>query len=531
MGRSSKKFKEIHQGQTILFPQNLDEMIPDNDIVRVINSIVNELDISTLLKKYKGGGTTSYHPRMMLKVLLYSYLQGLYSCRKIAKALRENIYYMWISGNSTPSYKTINNFRSGRLRNDIKEIFESLVIFCVKEGYINLDVLYVDGTKMQANANKHTAVWRKNTKRYKDKVQQRVKEVLEQVDKINQQDDQTYGDNDLAQKGEHIDSDELKNKINQLSEQINKRSNKKEARALSKQRTKLKNEEKKLRKYEKQEELLNGRNSYSKTDPDATFMRWKDDRLLPTYNIQASSQNQIIVHYSVGQSASDQYEFGTHLQSLPHTVKPIAYVGDAGYGTHLNYMLLENEKIQAYLKYSTFYIETKKTKQNPFDKDNFKYDLDTDTFKCPDNRSIVFDHIEQYKLRNGQKTFKRIYQSINCQGCSYTDQCLQGQGNRTVQLNPEWEEYKIKARNLLNSEKGLKYRKRRAVDIETVFGNIKHNKNYRRFRLRGLEKVNVEFGLLAMVQNIAKITAISLESTLHRLWNLINGNNIKMAIY
>ena len=161
---------------------------------------------------------------------------------------------------------------------------------------IDLEELYVDGTKMEANANKYTPVWRKNTDRYKDRVKQRVQEVLEEVERINQEEEEMYGEKDLPGKGEHIDSDELKIKINELSERINNHTNKKKAKALSKQRTKLKNEQKKLRKYEEQEELLNGRNSYSKTDPGATFMRWKDERLLPSYNIQASSQNQIIVH-------------------------------------------------------------------------------------------------------------------------------------------------------------------------------------------------------------------------------------------
>lgn len=529
MQGSSKKFKENHQGQAVLFPQSLDERIPENDIVRVVNSIVNELDISHLLKKYKGGGASAYHPRMMLKVLLYAYLKKLYSCRKIAQALRENIYFMWLSGNSMPTYKTINNFRSGILRDEIKTIFESLVRFCVKEKYVDLEELYVDGTKMEANANKYTPVWRKNTERYKDRVQERVQEVLEEVEKINNEEDQIYGDKDLPEKGEHIDSGELNRKINELSERINNDTNKKKARALSKQRTKLKNEHKKLRKYEKQEELLNGRNSYSKTDPDATFMRWKDDRLLPSYNIQASSQNQIIVHYTIGQNASDQYEFESHLQALSDEFAPKAIVGDAGFGTHLNYMLLEEEEIEPYLKYSTFYRETKSTNKNPFHRDNFKYDMDTDTFTCPDDRSLIFSHEEEYKLRNGKATFKRVYQSLNCKGCPYRDQCLQGAGNRTVNINPEWEDYKTKARSLLNSEKGIEYRKRRGIDIETVFGNIKENRSYRRFTLRGLEKVNIEFGLLAMVQNIAKIAAISLDLVSNKLWSLVYRYTLKIA--
>jgi transposase len=530
MGRDRKIFKENHQGQTILFPQSLDEIIPEQDVVRVVNSIVNELDISSLLKKYKGGGASSYHPRMMLKVLLYSYLKGTYSCRKIAQALRENIYYMWLSGNSMPVYKTINNFRSGSLRKEIKSIFESLVRFCVNEGYINLDELYVDGTKIEADANKHTHVWKKNVKRYKDGVHQRVQAVLDEVDNINEEEDKMYGDKDLPEKGEHIDSDELKRKISDLTEKINKDSDKKKARELSKQRTKLKNEEKKLKKYEKQEEILNGRNSYSKTDPDATFMRSKDDQLLPGYNVQASSQNQFVVHYTIGQSSSDQYEFEPHLQTLPDEFKPKAYVGDAAYGTHLNYLLAEQEEIEPYLKYSTFYRESKTSKKSPFHRDNFKYDPDTDTFTCPQNRSLVYSHTEEYELRNGFKTHRRVYQSLNCKGCPHFENCVKGKTNRSIKINPEWEEYKAKARSLLNSPQGVKYRKHRGIDIEAVFGHIKKNRGYRRFMLRGLDKVNIEFGLLAMVQNIAKIAAISLNLALNNLWKLMDPYNLKMSV-
>lgn len=510
MGKRQVIFKKHSQNQGLLLPKHIGDLIPQKHIVRLVDRVIDELDISSMMELYAGGGTSSYHPRMMLKVLVYGYLDGVYSCRKIAKALRENIYFMWISGDSQPSFKTINNFRGGRLKGHIEKIFESLVDFCVAEEYIDLKELYVDGTKMQSNANKYTAVWRKNTERYTKRVKDTVQEILKEVDRINSEDDKQYGDKDLPEMGEHINATKLQEKIKDLSEKINQQTDKDKKKELSKKRTILNREQKKLVKYEGQESVLDGRNSYSKTDTDATFMRWKDGRLLPSYNIQASSQDQFIVHYTIGRNAADQYEFEHHLESLPPAFIPTAIVGDSGYGSEINYELLEKNNIESYLKYGSFHKELKgEIKKKKFHKDNFPYNPDTDSFTCPNNRSLVFKAISTRTLRNGKKIEKRVYECPSCQGCPFKSQCIKNPetAQRSIYFNPQWEKYKQDAKANLTSQQGLIYRSKRSIDIETVFGNIKTNKKFDRFTLRGLQKVTIEFGLVAMAHNLAKMAA------------------------
>ena len=153
-------FKELTSNQNVLFPTSLSEKIAPNHPVRVVNSVVDALDISCLLWAYKGGGTSSYHPRMMLKVLFYAYLNNIYSCRKIEKALQENIHFMWLSGNSTPDFRTINDFRGKRLKEHIKSLFSAIVLLLQESGYVSLDVQYIDGTKVESASNRYTFVWR-----------------------------------------------------------------------------------------------------------------------------------------------------------------------------------------------------------------------------------------------------------------------------------------------------------------------------------------------------------------------------------
>lgn len=158
-------FKAYNQGQITLFPERLDRYIPDNHPVRLVSKVVDMLDISPILKTCKGGGTGSYHPRMLLKVLVYAYLSNIYSGRKIEKALQENIHFMWLPGKQFPDFRTINNFRSKRLKGHIQKIFSEIVFMLAEWGVIDLHkIAYTDGTKIEANANRYTFVWRGSVK-------------------------------------------------------------------------------------------------------------------------------------------------------------------------------------------------------------------------------------------------------------------------------------------------------------------------------------------------------------------------------
>lgn len=171
-------FKELTSNQNVLFPVSLSEKIASNHPVRVVNSVVDALDISSLLRAYKGGGTSSYHPRMMLKVLFYAYLNNIYSCRKIEKALQENIHFMWLSGNSTPDFRTINDFRGKRLKENIKSLFSAIVLLLQESGYVSLDVQYIDGTKVESASNRYTFVWRGSVERTRQNWSRKYRQSL-----------------------------------------------------------------------------------------------------------------------------------------------------------------------------------------------------------------------------------------------------------------------------------------------------------------------------------------------------------------
>lgn len=267
-------------------------------------------------------------------------------------------------------------------------------------------------------------------------------------------------------------------------------------------------ETEKLIKYEKQEEILLERNSYSKTDEDATFMRMKDGTLLPAYNVMLSTENQFIVNYSVHQNAGDSNLFVEHMKKLSDKRVKNA-VGDAAFGTEQNYAYLERLGIGNYLKFSTFHKEqTKKHKENIFHKDNFEYD--NDSFKCPDGRILSYKYEGLKRNKNGTASYVRMYESNDCGNCVLAESCKKG-NLRSIQVNQRLERYKKETRENLESHKGIELRKLRSIEVETVFGNIKWNYSFRRFLLRGLEKVNIEIGLLSIAQNLRKIHKMSLK--------------------
>lgn len=337
-----------------LFPENIFDKIPQNHPVRLVDTVVDSLDISDILKKYKGGGTSAYHPRMMIKVLFYSYLSNVYSCRKIAKALNENIHFMFISGNSTPNFRTINDFRSKILKESIKTLFAEVVKMLVEMGYVSLDVQYIDGTKIEAKSNKYTFVWRGSVEKYKEKLEAKIKSVLSDIETSILADNQDFNKEELPKS---INSEELKERLSVLNKKF-----KEPPKKITKELQKLQEEHlPKLEKYEKDLKILGDRNSYSKTDPDATFMRMKEDhmkngQLKPAYNPQISTENQFITHVSIHQTPGDTNTLKSHLngfeQSYNKQSKEI--VADAGYGSEENYEMLEKKEVDAYVKYNYF---------------------------------------------------------------------------------------------------------------------------------------------------------------------------------
>jgi len=221
-------FKEYLQGQVVLLPTDIEAQIPARHLVRVVNAAIEQMDLRSLLARYKGGGTSSYHPKMLLKVLVYAYTQQLYSSRKIAKALRENIFFMWLSGNQQPDFRTINRFRSEVVKGVIEEIFTSVLELLIEEKYVKLENYFLDGTKIEANANKYSWVWGRSTRHYKRILQEKVKGLIRQIDQVNEAENAEYGERDLEEMGtdEPFDSHKLEQKIQELNQRLKAQSDK-----------------------------------------------------------------------------------------------------------------------------------------------------------------------------------------------------------------------------------------------------------------------------------------------------------------
>jgi len=505
--KSKVVFKDYSPNQILLLPPSLEEMIESNHPVRVVNQVIDSLDLDVILNKYKGGGCSSYHPRMLLKLLVYGYLSNHYSSRKIEQAVRQNIHFMWLSAMSYPDHNTINRFRSERLSGVLKKVFSQVVLLLVEAGVITLKEAYLDGTKIEANANRYTFVWGRSIIKSKERIKRQLDELWAYAESVAREELES---NEPAY-FEKINQESINKTISIINDALkDKPVNKKVKQKLDYAR---KNWPENLKKYEQQEKTLGRRNSYSKTDPDATFMRMKEDHMLngqlkPGYNWQISTENQYILGYTIHQTTNDTTTLQAHMESLKESLgkMPDTLVADAGYGSEENYEYLENNDVEAFIKYQYFHKEqSKKWREDPYRTENLLYDENDDSYSCPMGQKMNFIGEKVRITDNGFRQVKRLYQAQDCKECPVREACNKSKGNKRIEINPRLNHYKSIVRERLTSERGKKYRSQRPVDVEAVFGIIKGNRNYRKFLLRGLEKVEIEVGLLALSHNLSKI--------------------------
>lgn len=493
----------------MLLPPSLEDKIDKNHPVRTVNSIIDRLDLSQLRETYSGGGAPSYYPRMMLKVWVYGYLRNIYSSRKLESAIKQNIHFMWLSAMQEPDHNTLNRFRSGKLKATLKEIFGQVVELLVEEGFVSLKEIYVDGTKMEANANKYTFVWGRSIKTNKNRIARQLKEMWAYGESIAKEEMEANGPEDFDQ----IDTEKVNRVISKIDSALKGKKIEKQKR--QKLNYAKKNWPKNMEKYQQQEETLGSRNSYSKTDPDATFMRMKDDhmkngQLKPAYNWQLSTHDQFVLNYSLHQTSTDTTVLEEHLEGFRELFNrmPDVVTADAGYGSEQNYEYLDNEDIEAYVKYNYFHMEqTSKYKNDPFRADNLYYNKEQDCYYCPMGQKMRYiGYITKITANGYEQTYSR-YQAQNCRGCPLRSACHKSKDNRTIEVNHKLNAYRQKARELLMSDQGVARRKKRPADVEATFGQVKHNMKFNRFNLRGIQKAETELGLLSIAHNIKKMCA------------------------
>jgi hypothetical protein len=423
----------------------------------------------------------------------------------------------------------------------------------IEDGYVKLEDYFVDGTKVEANANRNTFVWAKNTQRYQKQLVEKVADLLAEIERVNAEENARYGDRDLEEVGEDgpIDPHKLGDRVAELNARLQSQAedppqpdeqapSEPEQRLSDVLESKLQEVKQALqenpanqsltkairliekdylpraRKYEDQEQKLAGRNSYSRTDPEATFMRMKDDllgkgQLKPAYNVQLGTEKQFVVRFSLHQEVGDVNCLIPHLEGIKRGLDrfPKKVNGDAAYGSEENYAYLEQEQVGNYLKYSSFDRERKKSyKPGPFKAENMPYDRQQDQFTCPNGRYLRYHRTAHRKSRNGYLIERRLYECESCQGCLLKELCHRASGNRQMWMSFQLQVYRQQARDNLLSEVGQRMRSQRGVDVETVFGRLKEDWGFRRFLLRGLEKVTIEWGLLSMAHNLAKVWSV-----------------------
>jgi len=499
-------FKPYEPDQLSLLPYSLDELVPENHPARIVKQVIDQLDVRPINRKYKGGGASSYHPRLMLKVLVYGYLTNVYSSRKLEEQVKFNINFMWLCGMKKPDHNTINRFRSEKLSGILKEIFSQIVLMLSEQGVVSLkEAVFTDGTKIESVANRYTFVWGRSIKTNKERIKTQLDELWSYAQKLAAEELKDTSPLEFDQ----INPEQVKKVVEKINKALDDKPevDKKVRQKLNYAKN---NWPENLMRYDDQEQKLSGRNSYSKTDPDATFMKMKEDHMLngqlkPAYNWQISSQDQFILNYSLHQSSTDYGTLATHVEQYEalYKEKPKAIVADAGYGSDENYRLLKDKDIEAYIKYNYFDKEQKEGLK-AFSNDTLHHNQEQNYLVCPMGQKMQFIGEHTRKTASGYLQKVSHYQAANCQGCPMRGVCYKGKGNRIAEVNHQLRSYKHEVRERLNTEQGIKYRKQRPVDVEPVFAQIKHNHGFRRFMLKGLSKTEVEIGLLSIAHNLRK---------------------------
>lgn len=524
---------KTYDNRQIQMIMDIEALIPEDHAVRVVDEMVEAVPDELLFSHYKGGGRSSFHPKMMLKIILFAYSQKVYSCRGIEKLIEENIPAMWLAAMQKPDFRTINEFRGERMKVLMDELFEAMILKLIEEKYITIENYFLDGTKIEANANKYSFVWKKATAKFEAKLKEKIQETLQHIHELAQL-EAKIGEKASEPKIEITEQEletvakEIEEKVETLTEEIEKETDTEIRKKKRQERSKWKKPLKLIRenflprmaKYQEQNEIFDDRNSYSKTDKDATFMRMKEDhmkngQLKPGYNVQMATENQFILFYTIHQRPTDTRCFIPHLEKLASTSLPMpqTVIADAGYGSEENYVYAVGEekepRFDFLIPYGSYIQEqTRKYKKDIKNAKNWTYHEQDDCFICPNGRKVTFRKYQNKKNKSGYEQSYKIYECEDCTDCPLKSKCTKAKGNRQVHWNTVFEEMKAKAKTALECEEKATIYARRKVEVESVFGHIKGNRSFRRFSLRGLDKVHVEFGIVALAHNLLKVAGI-----------------------
>lgn len=481
------KFKEYSQNQTMLLPPNITDWIPKDHQCFVISEIIDKLNISCVENTYSDNGASAYNPRMLVKIIFYSYTKGIRSSRKIENLTYENIVYRYLSANQFPDHGTINLFRKDHLK-DLEDLFAQVVVLCDRLGIIDPSDISIDGSVFKANASKKSTYDKETIAKLKKK----IGGIFQEAEDIDKEEDKKYGNKrGYSEMPEKLKDPKTRTKeIERLQEKMRKL---KEADQTIK--------EKQAKAKTKREKELTGNKTCNTTDSEAKLMKMKKGKTYqPAYNGQIATSNQIILAYDVTDDGADTKLLIPMINKTENnTEKKVKKAkADASYFSKNNLEKIEEKEIDAYIPDQAKTLEEKQERNNEipeYDKRNFKYDKDKDEFICPKKKSL---------LLNGMNREAKKYACSDCKDCPVKSKCTKSK-KRSISVDRQFEKYKREMRRKLNSKEGKSKYLERMSDVEPVFGNIIYNQNSGYFLCRGKPMVKIEFGLSCLAHNLVKM--------------------------
>ena len=497
-------------------PLEIGHVIPDNDCVRLLGQFVEELDLSDLYSTYSRVKENQVSPRQLLKIMLYAYHEHNYSSRGIEKACRRDINYMYLlEGRSAPDHATIARFRSIHFGQVADKYLAMTARYLMDLGEISGREIFIDGTKIEANANKYTFVWKKSVTKNQVK-------LLEKTALLVQECVESYGLREIWHgqvKEKHLSK--ILRKLYKIKDEesiefVHGSGCRKTQ--LQKHIELLEEYSARLKEYSRKLEVLGDRNSYSKTDPDATFMRMKEDAMLngqlkPAYNLQLGVDSGYISWLTLSPKPTDTSTLIPFLTGMETALKhryPVV-VADAGYESEENYSYLEDRGISAMIKPANYEIsKTRKYKQDISRRENMPYNPDGDYYTCRNGRRLYAHGIHHQKTASGYVRKQTVYRCYECAGCPHRAECLKGKNwkipeeerFKKLTVSRKFERQRKECLDRITSEEGIQLRVNRSIQAEGAFALWKEDGAFRQFLCRGQANVYAESVLMAIAQNI-----------------------------
>ena len=500
-------------------PLEMDPMIPADDPVRLLSAFVEGMDLSELYLTYYRVRKNQASPRQMLKIMIYASMNRLYSSREIETACRRDINFMYLlEGMPAPDHATIARFVSLHLSACSKELLSGVTSMLYELGEISGKTVFIDGTKIESCANKYTFVWKKSVMKHQSRLFEKIVTFIEECETL-------YGIKVVYNgKATLHTMKRLRKKLYQIREEeqitfVYGSGHRKSQ--LQRSVETLEEYISKLKEYTKHLHVCGSRNSYSKTDPDATFMHLKEDamrngQLKPAYNLQHAVDAQYITWLDMSPHPTDVMTLVPLLKDMEENL-PFKYreiVADAGYESEEAYVFLEENGQEAYLKPQNYEIsKTRKYRQDISRRENMGYDPERDEYICSNGKRLRAVYERHSRNKSGYVSTVTVYECESCQGCDHKDRCIHGNNcktpmeerNKRLNVSKVMKQKREETLERITTEYGTQLRMNRSIQAEGSFAAVKEDMNFRRYLYRGKDNVMAQSVLLAIAYNINKL--------------------------